>query len=99
MFIERMRTVFESDWLSYLTKSTQTKDNLDEPVSPDVQLIVGEKDGAKGAKRKRRGELPRPSKVLKKGGGSASQIVDLEAGGSSPPPKGGRTLWVRPINL
>ncbi|MCI77000.1 hypothetical protein A2U01_0098270, partial [Trifolium medium] len=57
------------------------------------------KDGAKGAKRKRKGELSRPSKVLKKDGGSASQIVDLEAGGSLPEPKGGRTLRGRPINL
>ncbi|MCI29733.1 hypothetical protein A2U01_0050942, partial [Trifolium medium] len=31
-YLKRMKTVSENDWLSYLTKSTQKKDNPDEPV-------------------------------------------------------------------
>ncbi|MCH79616.1 zinc finger protein [Trifolium medium] len=95
-YLKRMRTVSEGDLLSYLVKLTQKKIDPDEPISPEIQLVVGEKDGAKDAKRKRRGEVVRPSKFSKKDGGSSSQIIDLGASGSSPQPKGGRSLRNRP---
>ncbi|MCI48704.1 hypothetical protein A2U01_0069947, partial [Trifolium medium] len=88
-----MRTVFEDDWLSYLAKSEQKKLDPDAAVIPEVQLIVGEMDPAKG-KRKRRGEVVMASKIPKKDGSPSSQVVDLEAGGS-PRPKGTRTLRSR----
>ncbi|MCI16318.1 hypothetical protein A2U01_0037460, partial [Trifolium medium] len=94
----RMRTVSEGDWLSYLTKSSQKKLEPKALVSPEVQLVVGETDVAKGAKRRRRGETARSSKALKKNNGSSIQVVDLEADGSqpsSPQPKGGRALRSR----
>ncbi|MCI30222.1 hypothetical protein A2U01_0051431, partial [Trifolium medium] len=93
-----MGTVSEGDWLSYLAKSKQKKLEPEATVSPDVQLILGEPDGAKGTKMRKRGEVVRPSKVPKKDGGSSSQVVDLEAGESqpsSPQPKGNRALWSR----
>ncbi|MCH81932.1 hypothetical protein A2U01_0002726, partial [Trifolium medium] len=49
-YLKRMRTVSEDDWLSYLAKSTQKKLEPEALISPEVQLVVGEKDGAKGAK-------------------------------------------------
>ncbi|MCI68051.1 hypothetical protein A2U01_0089310, partial [Trifolium medium] len=83
-------------WLSYLAKSKQKKLEPEAVVSPEVQLIVGETDVAKGTKRKKRGDVTKPSKVLKKGSGSSSQVIDLEVGGgsqpSSPQPKGSRAL-------
>ncbi|MCI22818.1 hypothetical protein A2U01_0043994, partial [Trifolium medium] len=98
LLAERMRKVSEDDWLSYLAKSKQKKEEPEELVRPDIQLVVGETDGAKGAKRKRRGKSGRSSKSLKKNDGSSGQIVDLEAGGSqpsSPPPKRSRVLRSR----
>ncbi|MCI10027.1 hypothetical protein A2U01_0031118, partial [Trifolium medium] len=94
-YLKRMRTVSEDEWLSYLAKSNQKKLEPEALVSPEVQLVVGETDVAKGAKRKKWGEMARSSKALKKNDGSSNQVMDLEAGGSqsSPPqPKGGRVL-------
>ncbi|MCI55674.1 hypothetical protein A2U01_0076925, partial [Trifolium medium] len=80
------------------TKSSQKKLEPEALASPEVQLIMGETDVAKGAKRKRRGETARSSKALKKNDGSSSQVVDLEVDGSqpsSPHAKGVRSLRSR----
>ncbi|MCH79513.1 hypothetical protein A2U01_0000263 [Trifolium medium] len=98
VYLKRMRTVSEEDWLSYLAISSQKKLEPYALVSPEVQLVVGETDAARGAKRKRRGETVRSSKASNKNDGSSSQVVDLEASGSqpsSPQAKGVRSLRSR----
>ncbi|MCH89653.1 hypothetical protein A2U01_0010553 [Trifolium medium] len=50
VYLKRMRTISEDDWLSYLAKSKQKKLEPEALVSPNVQLVVGEADGAKGVR-------------------------------------------------
>ncbi|MCI43669.1 hypothetical protein A2U01_0064907, partial [Trifolium medium] len=69
---------------------------------PEAQLIVGEANATKGAKRKKKGEVARATKIPRKDSGSSShQVVDLDtadAGDSqhpSPQKKGSHTLRSR----
>ncbi|MCI14995.1 hypothetical protein A2U01_0036130, partial [Trifolium medium] len=66
-YLKRMRTINEDDWLSYLAKSKQKKLEPEAFVRPDVQLIVGETDGAKGIVDLQTGGS-QPSSLPPKGG-------------------------------
>ncbi|MCH90699.1 hypothetical protein A2U01_0011621 [Trifolium medium] len=40
VYLKRMRTVSEEDWLSYLTISSQQKSDPDALVTPELQLVI-----------------------------------------------------------
>jgi hypothetical protein len=95
---EKMKTISDAEFASYLLRAKQKLDTPDATVDPISQVIVAGDAGGKGVKRGRRAEAASTSNKAAKLGEGVDEGEDGGPQGQIPPPlvkKGGRTTRSR----